>query len=120
MANMTEATPGPLPWRENLGAESGKSGQRMRNNVMVDDLKSKAKAPGNDHTKTPNSDVRNSKENGELKVGTRNADDVACAGLPTEVYYHQPNKNLFLMVLSFALWETMRPMLVFLSWCALL
>lgn len=85
---MTEATSGPLPWRENLSSENGKSGQHMRNNVVVDDLKSKVKAPGNNHTKTPDSDVRNSKENGGLKVGARHADDVASAGLPTEVYFH--------------------------------
>ncbi|KAL1203562.1 hypothetical protein V5N11_033422 [Cardamine amara subsp. amara] len=84
MANVTEATPGPLPWRENLTSENGKSGQHMRNSVMVDDVKSKVKAPGNEHMKTPASDERNSKENGELKVGTRHADNVACAGLPTE------------------------------------
>ncbi|CAE5957546.1 unnamed protein product [Arabidopsis arenosa] len=84
MANMTEATPGPLPWRENLSSENGKSGQNMRNNVMVDDVKSKVKTLGNDHMKTPDLDVRNRKENGGLKVGTGHADDVACVGLPTE------------------------------------
>ncbi|CAL9215096.1 unnamed protein product [Arabidopsis halleri] len=84
MANMTEAMPGPLPWRENLSSENGKSGQNMRNNVMVDDVKSKVKTLGNDHMKTPDLDVRNRKENGGLKVGTGHADDVACAGLPTE------------------------------------
>lgn len=82
---MTEVTSGPLPWRENLSSENGKSGQHMRNNVIVDDLKSKVKAPGNNHMKTADSDVRNSKENGGLKVGTRHADDVTSAGLPTEV-----------------------------------
>lgn len=120
MANMTEATPGPLPWRENLSSENGKSGQHMRNNVMVDDVKSKVKTLGNDHMKTPDLDVRNSKENGRLKVGTRHADDVACAGLPTEVYITSTpstsqSKIFFQMIWSFALWETMRPVFVFLS-----
>uniref|UniRef100_A0A1J3E999 Sorting nexin-16 n=1 Tax=Noccaea caerulescens TaxID=107243 RepID=A0A1J3E999_NOCCA len=84
VADMAEVTSGPLPWRENLSSENGKSGQHMRNNVIVDDLKSKVKAPGNNHMKTADSDVRNSKENGGLKVGTRHADDVTSAGLPTE------------------------------------
>ncbi|CAH2037555.1 unnamed protein product [Thlaspi arvense] len=84
MANMTEGTPGPLPSSENLSSENGKSGQHMKNNVMVDDLKSKVKAPGNDHIRAPDSDVKNSKENGGLKVGTPHADDVASYGLPTE------------------------------------
>ncbi|KAH0913149.1 hypothetical protein HID58_036470, partial [Brassica napus] len=83
IANMTEATPAPLPSRENLSSENGKSGQHVRNNVMVDDLKSKVKAPGNDHTKTSDADVRNSKENGGLKVGNQ-ADAMALPGLPTE------------------------------------
>ena len=83
---MTEATPAPLPSRENLSSENGKSGQHVRNNVMVDDLKSKVKAPGNDHTKTSDSDVRNNKENGGLKKGIQHADAVAFTGLPTEVY----------------------------------
>jgi sorting nexin-13 len=84
VANINEATSGPLPWRENLSSENGKSGQHMRSNVMVDDLKSKVKAPGNSHMNTAGSDVRNSKENGGLKVGTQHAADVASAGLPTE------------------------------------
>ncbi|WZZ18914.1 hypothetical protein YC2023_112003 [Brassica napus] len=83
IANMTEATPAPLPSRENLSSENGKSGQHVRNNVMVDDLKSKVKAPGNDHTKTSDADVRNSKENGGLKVGNQ-AVAMALPGLPTE------------------------------------
>ncbi|CAH8382369.1 unnamed protein product [Eruca vesicaria subsp. sativa] len=83
MANMTEATPGPLPSRENLSSDIGKSGQHVRNNVTVGDVKSKVKAPGNDHTKTSDSDVRNNKENGGLKKGTQ-ADTMAFAGLPTE------------------------------------
>ncbi|KAF8086906.1 hypothetical protein N665_0609s0036 [Sinapis alba] len=78
------ATPGTLPSREYLSSENAKSGQHMRNNVMVDDLKSNVKAPGNDYKKTPDSDVRNSKENGGLKVGTQHADAVAFTGLPTE------------------------------------
>ncbi|KAG2268367.1 hypothetical protein Bca52824_062922 [Brassica carinata] len=82
--NMANVTPGPLLSREKLSSENGKSGQHIKNNVMVDDLKSKVKAPGNDHTKTSDSDVRNSKENGGLKVGTQHADAVAFAGLPTE------------------------------------
>jgi sorting nexin-13 len=84
IASMTQAAPGPLPRRENLSSENGISGQNMRNNVMVDDVKSKVKNLGNDHVKTPDVDVRNRKENGGLKVGTQHADDVACAGLPTE------------------------------------
>ena len=82
---MTEAAPAPLPSRENLSSENGKSGQHVRNNVMVDDLKSKVKAPGNDHTKTSDADVRKSKENGGLKVGNQ-AEAMAFPGLPTEVY----------------------------------
>lgn len=45
-ANVTEATPGPLPSRESLSSENGKSGKHARNNVEVDDLKPKVKAPG--------------------------------------------------------------------------
>ncbi|KAL0723529.1 hypothetical protein Bca4012_038128 [Brassica carinata] len=77
MANMTEVTPGPLPSRENLNSENGKSGVKS-------DLKSKVKSPGNEYTKMPVSDVGNSKENGGLKVGTQHGDVVAFAGLPTE------------------------------------
>lgn len=84
-ANVTEATPGPLPSRESLSSENGKSGKHARNNVVVDDLKPKVKAPGNGHTKTSDSDVRNSKENGGLKLSTQ-ADAMAFPGLPTEVY----------------------------------
>ncbi|EOA39561.1 hypothetical protein CARUB_v10008179mg [Capsella rubella] len=84
MGTMTEATPGSRPWRENLSSENGKLGQHLRNNVIVDDVKSKVKTLGNDHMKTPYLDVRDSKENGGIKVGTQHADDVACAGLPTE------------------------------------
>lgn len=84
--NLANVTPGPLLSRENLSSENGKSGQHIKNNVMVDDLKSKVKAPGNDHTKTSDSDVRNNKENGGLKKGIQHADAVAFTGLPTEVY----------------------------------
>ncbi|XP_019091391.1 PREDICTED: uncharacterized protein LOC104740212 [Camelina sativa] len=84
MGNMTEATPGSLPWRENPSSENGKPGQHLRKNVRVDDVKSKVKTLGNDHMKTPYIDVRNSKENGGQKVGTQHADDVDCVGLPTE------------------------------------
>ena len=83
--NLANVTPGPLLSRENLSSENGKSGQHIKNNVMVDDLKSKVKAPGNDHTKTSDADVRNSKENGGLKVGNQ-AEAMALPGLPTEVY----------------------------------
>ncbi|KAJ0257055.1 Phox [Hirschfeldia incana] len=76
-SNMTEVKPGPLPSRENLNSENGKSGVKS-------DLKSKVKAPGNEYTKTPDSDVGNNKENGGLKVGTQHGDVVAFAGLPTE------------------------------------
>ncbi|XP_018479785.2 uncharacterized protein LOC108850808 [Raphanus sativus] len=76
-SNMAEVTPGLLPPRENLNSENGKSGVKS-------DLKSKAKSPGNEYTKTPDSDVGNSKENGGLKVGTQHGDVVAFAGLPTE------------------------------------
>nr|VDC65764.1 unnamed protein product [Brassica rapa] len=82
--NLANVTPGPLLSRENLSSENGKSGQHIKNNVMVDDLKSKVKAPGNDHTKTSDSDVRNNKENGGLKKGIQHADAVAFTGLPTE------------------------------------
>ncbi|KAG2268371.1 hypothetical protein Bca52824_062926 [Brassica carinata] len=82
--NMANVTPGPLLSREKLSSENGKSGQHIKNNVMVDDLKSKMKAPGNDQTKTSDSDVRNSKENGGLKKGIQRADAVAFTGLPTE------------------------------------
>ncbi|CAF1925819.1 unnamed protein product [Brassica oleracea var. botrytis] len=82
--NMANVTLGPLLSRENLSSENGKSGQHIKSNVMVDDLKSKMKAPGNDQTKTSDSDVRNSKENGGLKKGIQRADAVAFTGLPTE------------------------------------
>jgi sorting nexin-13 len=98
IASMTQAAPGPLPRRENLSSENGISGQNMRNNVMVDDVKSKVKNLGNDHVKTPDVDVRNRKENGGLKVGTQHADDVACAGLPTEVYPHLASANRIFLI----------------------
>ncbi|CAN8293328.1 unnamed protein product [Cochlearia groenlandica] len=79
MANMNESTTGPLTSRESLSSENGKSGQHVKNNVMVDDPKSKSKTPGNEHTKAPDSDMRNGRENGALKV-----DAVAFNGLPTE------------------------------------
>jgi sorting nexin-13 len=65
---------------------------------MVDDVKSKVKNLGNDHVKTPDVDVRNRKENGGLKVGTQHADDVACAGLPTEVYPHLASANRIFLI----------------------
>ncbi|CAH8353823.1 unnamed protein product [Eruca vesicaria subsp. sativa] len=77
ITNMNKVTPGPLPSRENLNSENGKSGVKS-------DLKSKVKAPGNEYTKTHDSDVGNSKENGGLKVDTQHGDVVAFAGLPTE------------------------------------
>lgn len=56
--------------------------------------------------------MRNSKENGGLKVSIQ-ADAMAFPGLPTEVYIYHP-----IMILSFELRETMKPVLGFVSCCA--
>ncbi|XP_010538028.1 PREDICTED: uncharacterized protein LOC104812523 [Tarenaya hassleriana] len=86
VANVSEASLGSLTsGRGNPSSENGQSTPKMRNNLLVDDLKSKMKASGKDHVKMPpDSEERNSRESGGSKASSGHVDAGTGSGLPTE------------------------------------